>query len=66
MGQQLSLETLYAKTHSVYKLVVMASRRAIELNAGASQLTQAQKNDIISTALHEIAEGKVSFRQLKT
>jgi DNA-directed RNA polymerase omega subunit len=57
-----SLESLYDKTGSIYKLVVLASRRALELNAGAAQLTQEQKENIIETALQEIAEGKVGFK----
>jgi DNA-directed RNA polymerase omega subunit len=57
-----NLESLYDKTGSVYKLVVLASRRALELNAGAAQLTQEQKENIIETALQEIAEGKVGFK----
>jgi DNA-directed RNA polymerase omega subunit len=57
-----NLESLYDKTGSIYKLVVLASRRALELNAGAAQLTQEQKENIIETALQEIAEGKVGFK----
>jgi DNA-directed RNA polymerase omega subunit len=63
---KVSLESLYDKTGSIYKLVVLASRRALELNAGAAQLTQEQKENIIETALQEIAEGKVGFKLKKS
>lgn len=57
-----TLENLYDRTGSMYKLVVMASKRAIELNAGAVQLSHVQQNNILATALQEIAEGKISFK----
>ena len=66
MGKiDINLETLYDKVGSIYKLVVMATMRAIEINAGAAQLTQHQKDNIITTVLQEISEGKISFKALK-
>jgi len=62
----INLETLYEKTGSIYKLVVTAARRATELNAGAAQLTQDQKDNVIVAALQEISEGKVSFKPRKS
>ena len=61
----IDLETLYNKTGSIYKLVVMAAKRAIEINAGAAQLTQHQKGNVIATALQEISEGNVTFKARK-
>ena len=66
MGKiDINLETLYKKTNSIYKLVVIAARRAIEINAGAAQLTQCQKDNVIVAALQEISEGKISFKARK-
>ena len=62
----INLEALYNKTGSIYKLVVTAARRAIELNAGAAGLTQHQKDNVIVMALQEISEGKVSFKAHKS
>jgi len=62
----IDLETLYEKTGSIYKLVVTAARRATELNVGAAQLTQDQKDNVIVAALQEISEGKVSFKPRKS
>ncbi len=60
-----SLENLYAKTHSMYKLVVLASMRALELNAGAAQLTPQEKQDVLQVALQEIVEDKITYKQIK-
>ncbi len=61
------MEGLIEKTGgSVYKLVILASKRAIELNQGAGKLVEANPNMKISTlALKEIAEGKVAMKQEK-
>lgn len=56
----ISIEALYEKTHSLYKLVVMVSRRATELNAGGAPLTLHPDGNVIITALQEIAEGRIS------
>lgn len=61
---RIPLENLYSKTHSMYKLVVLASMRALELNAGAAKLTLDEKKDVLQTALLEIVEGKIAYAQL--
>ena len=60
---RIPLEKLYSKTHSMYKLVVLASMRALELNAGAAKLTLDEKKDVLQTALLEIAEGRIAYAQ---
>jgi DNA-directed RNA polymerase omega subunit len=45
----------------MYKLVVLASMRALELNAGAAQLTQQEKGNVLQAALYEIAEDKITY-----
>lgn len=57
------IDKLLDKTHSIYKLVILASRRAIELADGAHQLV----DDAIGTkpahvALDEILAGKVEYK----
>ena len=56
---------LLDKTGSVYKLVILAAKRAVELNKGAGRLVEClSSNEKLSTvAMKEIAEGKISFRQ---
>ena len=61
---RIPLENLYSKTHSMYKLVVLASMRALELNAGAAKLTLDGKKDVLQTSLLEIVAGKISYAQL--
>ncbi|MCM8813433.1 MAG: DNA-directed RNA polymerase subunit omega [Candidatus Omnitrophica bacterium] len=57
-------EELLKKSGSVFKLVLIASQRAAELNIGAHprvDVSRAEKNG--SVALREIAEGKVEVRK---
>ena len=56
---------LYDKTMSMYKLVILASKRALELNEGAVELSSTKSKHISQKALKEIAEGKISFKKLK-
>ena len=56
------VQDLINKTNSVYKLVVMASKRAAELNAGAPKLIEADNGEKITTiVLKEIAQGRVKL-----
>ena len=59
------IETLYDKTKSMYKLVILASKRALELNEGATELSSAEAKNISQKALQEIAEDKISYKKLK-
>ncbi len=57
------IEELLKKTGSVYKLVVLASLRTIELNGGAGKLVEVKPNTKLSNiALKEIREGKISYK----
>ncbi len=59
----LPLEPLLEKIGSIYKLVIVAARRALELNDGAPRLIEIDPKRKPSTiALYEIAAGKVSMR----
>lgn len=55
------VQDLLARTDSIYKLVILASRRAVELNAGAPRLVEADGEKVSSIALEEIARGKVKL-----
>ena len=59
-----SLEKLLDKSEkSIYKLVILASRRALEIAEGQPKLVPADPSTKPSTiALMEIAEGKVQYR----
>ena len=60
-----ALEDLLDKTDSIYKLTVLAARRALELNMGAPKLVETPDKNSIIVALEEIAEGKVSYKETK-
>ena len=58
------MEKLLDKTGSVYKLVLLASKRAAELNSGAGKLIEASPNLKVTTlALEEIRQGKVEIKE---
>lgn len=59
------LENLLDKSGgSVYKLVILASKRALELAEGQPKLVELNSSTKPSTvALHEIAEGKVQYKK---
>ena len=54
---------LFKQTGSIYKLVVLASTRAIELSEGAARLVDAKPDaKVMNVALQEILEGKISYK----
>ncbi len=55
------VQNLLANSDSLYKLVVMAARRAVELNAGAPKLVETESENPSSIALEEIAQGKIKL-----
>lgn len=61
------LENLLDKSAgSVYKLVILASKRALEIAEGQPRLVNVNSSAKPSTlALHEIAEGKVRYGKPK-
>lgn len=58
-----SKDEMAAKVGSVYKLVILAARRTLELNEGKPQLTDAPPNTKLgSIAIKEIDEGKIGWK----
>ena len=52
--------------NSMYKLVILASRRALELGAGSEKLVEASPNTKLTTiALKEIQENKIYYKPKK-
>lgn len=61
-----SIEKLTERVPSKYKLVILAARRALELNEGAPRLIEGDpKKKPLLVALEEIGEGKVTYRLKK-
>jgi DNA-directed RNA polymerase omega subunit len=61
------LETLLDKSEgSIYKLVILASRRALEIAEGAAKLkTMAADTKPTIVALAEISDGAVQYKKAK-
>lgn len=60
-----SMENLLDKTGSVYKLVMLASKRALELNEGSPKLVETESKKVCTIALDEIRDGKISIKEKK-
>ena len=57
------IEDLLKRTGSIYKLVLLAARRAIEISETGQKLVDISPRVKASTvALEEIKEGKVSYK----
>lgn len=65
MPYSVALEDLLDKSdYSIYKLVILASKRALEIAEGQPKLVEDKASLKPSTiALHEIAEGKVRYKK---
>jgi len=63
----LALEQVLDKSEkSVYKLVILASKRALEIAEGQPKLVDVSSTMKPSTiALYEIAQGKIGYRKIK-
>ncbi|MDP3731478.1 MAG: DNA-directed RNA polymerase subunit omega [Candidatus Omnitrophota bacterium] len=68
MPYYVALEDMLDKSdNSIYKLVILASKRALEIAEGQPKLVQADTSLKPSTiALQEIAEGKVHYKKAKS
>lgn len=53
---------LLNRTGSTYKLVILASRRAIELSEGAAKLVETPDTKATNIAIQEISEGKITYK----
>ena len=61
MGQ-VPIEELLKRCGSVYKLVILAARRAKEISEGAPALVETPPRKVTSIALEEILQGKVLYK----
>ncbi|HEV8457398.1 MAG TPA: DNA-directed RNA polymerase subunit omega [Methylomirabilota bacterium] len=57
-----SLEKSLEKVSNRYMLVVLAAKRARQLNRGAAAQVETRQKKPTSTALEEIAQAKVGYR----
>ena len=60
---KIDIAHLLNQTGSAYKLVIIASRRAIELSEGAAKLIDSPpKTKVMNLAIDEIAAGKITYK----
>ena len=56
------VEKIFKDSESIYKLTIIAARRAVELNNGANKLIKTSTSKFSTIALEEIAAGKVKYK----
>lgn len=59
---QAPIDELLKHCSSIYKLVVIAAKRAKELSEGAPKLVEADLKKVSSIAIEEIRQGKVVYQ----
>ncbi len=59
---EVQIEGLLKRCRSVYKLVILAAKRAKEVSDGAPALVEAPPQKVTSIALEEILQGKVLYK----
>jgi len=55
-------EKIFKNGDSIYKITLVAAKRAIELNNGANKLVETASNKFSTIALQEISQGKVKYK----
>jgi DNA-directed RNA polymerase omega subunit len=55
-------EKIFKNGDSIYKVVLLAARRAIELSNGAQKLVDSGQKKFSTIALEEISQGKVKYK----
>ena len=55
-------ESVFKNSDSIYKITLLAAKRAIELNNGAQKLIETATKKISTIALEEIGQGKVRYK----
>ena len=59
---QLPIEELLKRCGSVYRLVILAAKRAKEVAEGSPPLVDTGQHKVTSVALEEILQGKVLYK----
>ena len=59
---QVRIEELLSRCSSVYRLVILAAKRAKEVSDGSPMLVETPDRKVTSVALEEILQGKVAYK----
>lgn len=63
---QVPIEELLKRCGSIYRLVILAAKRAKEVAEGAPALVETESKKATSVALEEILQGKVLYKPDET
>ena len=63
---QVAVEELLKRCGSMYKLVILAAKRAKEIAEGAPPLVEMDHKKVTSVALEEIRQGKVYYKGVES
>ena len=56
-------EKIFKNSDSIFKVTLVAAKRAIELNNGAQKLIETHSKKFSTIALEEISQGKIGYRE---
>lgn len=59
------VEKIFKGSNSIYKITILAARRAVELNNGAKKLIETNTTKFSTIALEEVAAGKITYKTKK-
>ena len=59
------VEKIFKGSDSIYKITILAARRAVELNNGAKPLIETSTTRFSTIALEEVAAGKITYKVKK-
>jgi DNA-directed RNA polymerase subunit omega len=59
-------EGIFKEGDSIFKVTLLAAKRAIELNGGAKKLIETDSKKFSTIALEEIIQGKVKYKEKKS
>lgn len=55
-------EGIFKNDDSIYKVTLLAAKRAMELNSGAEKLVETDSKKFSTIALEEISQGKIKYK----
>ncbi|PIP67891.1 MAG: DNA-directed RNA polymerase subunit omega [Candidatus Omnitrophica bacterium CG_4_9_14_0_2_um_filter_42_8] len=59
------VEKIFKGSDSIYKITILAAKRAVELNNGAKPLIKTNATRFSTIALEEVAAGKITYKVKK-
>jgi len=59
------VEKIFKGSDSIYKITILAAKRAVELNNGAKKLIETNTTRFSTIALEEVAAGKITYKVKK-